>query len=204
MAEYAMPAVAQTANETNTFGRGPRAPLDYAYYVIGCQVLRVMTELVHHNDQQSYVPDQNLAINYAIAPNDMTAVVSIEDMVKSIQVIFGLNALQVARLVGVSRASLYNHMKINPPKELEKYSQLYQAAIAVRQRLPNGVGKGLKSVVVDGKTLLEHLKADYSEPNRLAELAVRVHEKLIANAEAPRTLSIEERRARTHAQTLQG
>ena len=38
--------------------------------------------------------------------------ISVKEMVEKIRSIFGLNAIQVANLVGVSRPSLYNHISV--------------------------------------------------------------------------------------------
>lgn len=97
--------------------------------------------------------------------------VSVSTMVKTIRAVFGLNAHQVAQLVGVSRATLYNHLQGGGP--VEHYQALYRAAQATHNRVPEGVGRALKAILIDGHTLHWHLKRGYNDPDRVAQLAQR-------------------------------
>jgi hypothetical protein len=129
--------------------------------------------------------------------------VSVEDMVKHAQSILGVNAHQVAKLVGVSRAALYKHLKDTSPRELDRYKQLYKVSRAVEARVPGGIKKGLKNVVVDGATLLDHLKRSLSDPDAIARMAQEVNHKLQSVEFAPAP-SRKEARSRVHAISRQG
>lgn len=129
--------------------------------------------------------------------------VSVEDMVKHAQSILGVNAHQVAKLVGVSRAALYKHLKDTSPRELDRYKQLYEVSRAVEARVPGGIKKGLKNVVVDGATLLDHLKRSLSDPDGIAQMAEEVNHKLQSVEFAPAP-SKKEARSRVHAISRQG
>ena len=135
---------------------------------------------------------------------DMNArAISVEDMVKHAQSILGVNAHQVAKLVGVSRAALYKHLKDTSPRELDRYRKLYKVSLAVEARVPGGIKKGLKNVIVDGATLLDHLKRSLSDPDGIAQMAQEVDQKLQTVELAPAP-SKKEARGRVHAISRQG
>jgi predicted DNA-binding transcriptional regulator AlpA len=135
---------------------------------------------------------------------DMNArAISVEDMVKHAQSILGVNAHQVAKLVGVSRAALYKHLKDTSPRELDRYRKLYDVSLAVEARVPGGIKKGLKNVIVDGATLLDHLKRSLSDPDGIAQMAQEVDQKLQTVELAPAP-SKKEARSRVHAISRQG
>jgi hypothetical protein len=129
--------------------------------------------------------------------------ISIEDMVKEIQAVFGLNANQLAKIAGVSRATLYNHIHNAPAGEAERYRNLFHASLAVRGVAPEGVRQGMKNIFVEGKTLLRHLQEGASDPQKISELAAQVRSKLHKIAK-PESLSPSDFRKRTHANIRQG
>lgn len=113
---------------------------------------------------------------------------TVSDMVGEIKKIFGLSTANIAIIVGVSRATIYNHISCSSSVDVSEYQNLFHLAKAVEQRGYN-VSKGLKSVSVDGKTLLKHLTTEPFEFEKLIEICKVVSFKL-ANMNIARTASI--------------
>ena len=124
-------------------------------------------------------------------------------MVKHIKAILGLNVHQIAKLVGVSRATLYNHIQNAKSGEVDRYRPLYAISLAVEEKVPGGIKRGLKNILVENKTLLRHLQDDLSDPDRMAKLAVEVDSKLRNHGNADELTTVK-RRARIHAYTREG
>jgi hypothetical protein len=140
---------------------------------------------------------------FSVSADINARAVSVEDMVKHAQSILGVNAHQVSKLVGVCRAALYKHLKDTSPRELDRYRKLYKVSLAVEARVPGGIKKGLKNVIVDGATLLDHLKRSLSDPDRIAQMAQEVNQKLLTVEFAPAP-SKKEARSRVHSISRQG
>lgn len=96
--------------------------------------------------------------------------VSVPEMITTIKDVFGLNLSQLARVVNVSRPTVYNHLK--GEGSVDCYDQLYGVALQVRKHY-SSVSCVLKSVKVNGKTLLGHLQSGNYEPDLIIEY---VHE----------------------------
>lgn len=96
------------------------------------------------------------------SPNDATEVAQIVERAKTV---LGLNNVQLAKIVGVSRPSLYNHISgKEQPKSMEGYTKLYTLLSRIDEEVSGDISSGIKSVLVDGKTLLSRLKfADFDE-----------------------------------------
>lgn len=108
----------------------------------------------------------------------MTAI-SISDMVTEIKSLFGLNNVQVAQVIGVSRPTLYNHLSgKETPLSLERYERMYEVARLVRSNIQVDIKRGLKSVLVEGRTLLSYLKEDHLDPDSILTVASLIARKL--------------------------
>jgi DNA-binding phage protein len=92
-------------------------------------------------------------------------VIEIAQIVERAKTVLGLNNVQLAKIVGVSRPSLYNHISgKEQPKSMEGYTKLYTLLSRVDEEVGGNISSGIKSVLVDGKTLLSRLKfADFDE-----------------------------------------
>ena len=122
------------------------------------------------------VPNQDLTSNSA------TATLTAKEMVQKIKDTFGLNHVQVANIVGISRPSLYNHITGKEvPKSLDAYQTFYDIAIQVEKRVGVFLKPGLKSILVNGKTLLAHLKDRDVDSERIIDAALEVAKKLEQN-----------------------
>lgn len=161
--------------------------------------------LFHHNSDwhalavvEKYTPDEiqvTLHRDYSFLIDSLVSfsignsvAYTVSDMVGEIKKIFGLSTANIAIIVGVSRATIYNHISCSSSVDVSEYQNLFHLAKAVEQRGYN-VSKGLKSVSVDGKTLLKHLTTEPFEFERLIEVCKVVSFKL-TSMNIARTASI--------------
>ncbi len=119
---------------------------------------------------------------------------SIEDMVQKIRSVFGLNLVQVSDVIGVSEKSLRaNLVGKKAPESLDPYHKYYDLALEVEKAITVPLKPGLKSVLVDGKTLLRHLKEKNYDREKILSVAREVSRKLTAS-EKPDVITVEEQR----------
>ncbi|WP_299980470.1 TetR/AcrR family transcriptional regulator [uncultured Pseudoteredinibacter sp.] len=106
--------------------------------------------------------------------------VDVAEMVEVVRRVFGLTAAQVAKLVGVSRPTLYNHMSnsCDLSEKVGHYKDLYEMALAVERHCAGPISAGLKNVLVDGQTLLSFLKAGGYTEKELLEFVSFVDKRL--------------------------
>jgi hypothetical protein len=114
---------------------------------------------------------------------------NLPEMLDKIKEVFGLPISNIASIVGVSRATIYNHIS-SSSAEVSEYNDLFKIALTIDK---NGwdVKKGLKSVVVDGKTLLKHLNSKPLDTDKILEVSRMVSTK-IKGMNPPKQLTSEE------------
>lgn len=133
-----------------------------------------------------------------------SAAVSVADMVSKIKDVFGLSVIQIAELVGVSRPSIYNHISgKESAKFLDSYKKYFDLADLVQAQVKGDVKSGLKSVLVDGKTLLTHLKSANFTSNEIVEVCHKVADK-VSNRKALAPTSYADQVRATRLNTVQG
>jgi hypothetical protein len=121
---------------------------------------------------------------------------TVKDMVDKIKDTFGLNSVQVADIVRVSRPTLYNHMTDKEtPKSLAAYRTFHDIAVKVDGMVNVPLKPGLKSILVNGKTLLAHLKSIHADPDQIIHAAVEVAKKLAESNKRSELSSTEQRKA---------
>jgi DNA-binding transcriptional regulator YiaG len=101
--------------------------------------------------------------------SDVVAV-SVPEMITTIKDVLGLNLSQLARIVNVSRPTVYNHLKGEGFADC--YGDLYDIAVQVKQHY-SSLSRVLKSVKVNGKTLLGHFQSGQHDQTLMIEY---VHE----------------------------
>lgn len=100
------------------------------------------------------------------------------DLINKIKDVFGLNPTQLSKIVDVSRATIYNHMKLETGTgSVETYQGLYKLALTVEAKHGN-ISNGLKSVLVNGKSLLKHLQRKDLDNEYLLAVIDQVVEKM--------------------------
>lgn len=104
---------------------------------------------------------------------------TILDMVQKIKKVFGLNNVQVAQVVGISRPTLYNHLNgKEDPISIENYKEIHNIACFVEKEIGCDLKRGLKSVLVEGKTLLGYLKEETIDQEQILKVAQQIKNKL--------------------------
>jgi hypothetical protein len=137
------------------------------------------------------------------AINEVSAVLKVSDMVDKIKSVFGLNSVQVAAVIGVSRPSLYNHIADKElPVSMQPYQDVYNLAMKVNAIVCVPLKPGIKSVLVDGKTLLAHLKDKNRSVDRILRVAQEVSKKILLTNKP--VLSTEQQRATSHRASKAG
>ena len=121
-------------------------------------------------------------------------VVSPRDMVDKIRKVLGLNNVQVAEILRISRPSLYNHIaEKEVPKSLDGYQRLYEVAVHVEKNIGTDLKPGLKALLIEGNTLLGHLKVSLNDAEKINRICSQVAEKL-ARSPARKSIAAEEQR----------
>ncbi len=140
-----------------------------------------------------------------VSDDRVKTVNTINEMVKKIRSVFGLNASQAANLIGVSRPSLYNHIsKKEAPKDMDAYNRIYDLALQVEAEVGRDLKRGLKSIIVEGKTLLQHLKQRPLDAQQVMTIAKQVQEKLNSMENDPEELSLTKQRIISRSVTRAG
>ena len=125
------------------------------------------------------------------------AALSVSDMVEVIKEVLGLSVVQIARITGISRPAVYKHINGDTPSDTSDYHDLYNIAVTVRDDYRSTIKPGLKSILIGGKTLLEHFYDSYMDTNHIIGVSKQIAEKLKNHGEPkpkPRSIS-EQRRA---------
>lgn len=131
--------------------------------------------------------------------------VTVKEMVEKIRTVFGLNAVQVATISEVSRPSLYNHISGKEvPKDMASYQSLFELALLIERKVEVDISRGLKTVLVDGFTLLEHLKQKPLDQDFILTVAQRIKSKIQNSQQTPLGLSISEQRSKSRSLTKAG
>lgn len=110
--------------------------------------------------------------------NSNVSVATTPELINKIREVFGINPTQLSKIVDVSRATIYNHMKSEAGAgSVETYQELYHLAIKVEAKYGD-VSGGLKSVLVEGKSLLKHLQRKNLSEEYLLAVVDQVVEKM--------------------------
>lgn len=120
--------------------------------------------------------------------------ISVNDAVSILKNRLGVSAAMIAEMAGVSRATLYNHMSLS--NDVSSFDSQYQRVFDIAVHLKENdltIKNGLKSVMVDNKTIINHLKNKELKTNVLISYIDQVAEKL-ATVKLAKRLSIEEER----------
>ena len=80
----------------------------------------------------------------------------VNDCVIKCQDVLGLKINEIAKLAGVSRASLDLHRKGSNVKDMSAYHQLYTFVSIVEDQYGASMKNSIRNVLVDRKTLIQH------------------------------------------------
>lgn len=117
------------------------------------------------------------------------------EMLYLIKSVFGLSTTSVANIVGISRATIYNHLS-SGCTENHEYIQLFNIAKQVSNK-GFEVKRGLKSVLIEGKTLHKHLNSKPIEEEKILAVCeaislklTKMHSSEVASVEEEKLVSI--------------
>lgn len=113
------------------------------------------------------------------APELPLSAVSIRDIIAEIDDVLGLNNTLIADIIGVSRISVSKHKGGCNPDEstLESYRRLYELA-QIAKIYRTTLAPGLKSVLIDRRSLLRHLQESWRDPEKMGPIFELVAKKL--------------------------
>jgi len=111
-------------------------------------------------------------VEESLAPIALDAV-SVNDCVIKCQEVIGLKINEIAKLSGVSRATLDLHRKGANVKDMTLYHKLYSFVSKIEERYGNSIKGGIRNVLVDRKTLVQHIM---KHPNNLEQTFLFIEE----------------------------
>lgn len=121
--------------------------------------------------------------------------ISIDDAVSILKKGLGLPVSVVAEIAGVSRATLYNHMSLTSDVSSSfetQYKKIFELAVYLDKN-DLSLGKGLKSILIDGRTMLNHLKNKELDYQQLIVYIEQLSAKL-SNVKPAKKFSAEDER----------
>ncbi|PTA49272.1 hypothetical protein C9I43_01380 [Shewanella morhuae] len=104
--------------------------------------------------------------------------ISVNDCVLKGQDVLGLKINEIARLLGVSRATLDLHRKGANVKDMTAYHSLYSFVSSVETLYGNSIKNGVRNVLVERKTLIQHLVINSDNLSVVMPLVAEVSEKV--------------------------
>lgn len=107
--------------------------------------------------------------------NNLTA----SDCINKCKNILGLKVNEIAKLVGISRAALDLHKKGSPVKNMEPYERLYAFVSDIEANYGTSVIKGIRNILVEKKTLAQHLVSNREDLSQCKYIIDEVASKLV-------------------------
>ena len=149
---------------------------------------------------------------YEIKPSDIQAseayldAASITEIQTFIESKLGFNPTQMAKMLGITRQSYYNHRKNLPISDsiVDSYNAAYEMVLEINERFPLAF-KGMKSVLVGGKSLASWLSNSNWNSKDIFAAAQSVHEKMLKMPDLVKVrLSVEDQDNRANSITRRG
>ncbi|MFV7641714.1 hypothetical protein ACNPK3_14330 [Shewanella algae] len=104
--------------------------------------------------------------------------INVNDCVLKGQDVLGLKINEIAKLLGVSRATLDLHRKGANVKDMTAYHNLYSFISSVEKLYGESIKHGVRNVLVERKTLVQHLVANSNNLNKVMPFVTEVSDKL--------------------------
>ena len=125
---------------------------------------------------------------------ELSKPVSVADMIDEITSVFGLSVVQIAEITEIPRPEIFRHIKGEAPSDPSAYQALHELATTVRREIRETLKPGLKSMLIEGKTLLGHLDNSYRDKEKILRIAGLIAEKLKKGEPKPIVRSLSEQR----------
>lgn len=106
------------------------------------------------------------------------APLNVSDCVSKSQDVLGLKIHEIAKLAGVSRATLDLHRKGANVKDMSGYERLYNFVSKVENQYGSTIKKGIRNVLVGRKTLVQHLLLHSDDLDATLPLILEVSDKV--------------------------
>ncbi len=120
------------------------------------------------DEKQVYVivksQNSKIALPDSMSDLNVPSCVSVEDCVTQSQLILGLKINEIAKILGLSRATLDLHRK-GKVKNIQPYYSLYDFAKQIEAKFGSSVAPLIRSVLVERKTLLQHMMVNKKNLN---------------------------------------
>lgn len=146
------------------------------YNSLGIAFGKVRTDIDEQKHQYMIVVAPQFEEAATTTPSETPAVTA-DDMISKVQKVFGLKVSQLADILQISRPSVYNHKAGKESESNEDYLKLYKLALEAEKIRPS-FAQNLKNILVDGKTLLKHLKTDWKNPKSILHVCTTIDRKL--------------------------
>lgn len=117
--------------------------------------------------------------------------------------VFGLNKNQIASIIGISRIDLYNDInKENDIEDISAYNNILKIATILDNQIDSSLKYGLKTILVDGRTLLSYLKDNNTSPEKVCEISLKVFN--ILSERKIQKISKEDQKASVKSNSISG
>lgn len=119
----------------------------------------------------------NYIVNEDIQGNPITSILDVEDCVAVCQRVLGLKIQEIAKLLGVSRATLDLHRK-GKVKDFTPYLKLASFVQQIEKKYTQDINKAMRSVLIERKTLIQHILANRGDLSKTMPYFDKASEKL--------------------------
>lgn len=138
--------------------------------------------LLMNNEESNVIYLFNGTQHEKVKNVDQTSVdtFNVNDCVVKCQNVIGLKINEIAKLTGVSRATLDLHRKGANVKDMDTYHKLYSFVTKIEQQYGNSIKHSIRNVLVGRQTLLQHFVKNRDDLECTLPLISEVSEKLLA------------------------
>ncbi|WP_298441403.1 hypothetical protein [uncultured Ferrimonas sp.] len=110
--------------------------------------------------------------------DDKSEAITVNDCVGLCQRVLGLKINEIAKLAGVSRATLDLHRKGSNVKDMGRYHMLFSFATKVEKLYGETIKLGVRNVLIEKRTLAQHLVLLSEDLDSAFSIIDEVHEKI--------------------------
>lgn len=134
----------------------------------------------HNGDRYTYLNDvlqkeenYDSRVDDEVCSTKLHASITVNELVLLSQKVLGLKVNEIAKIVGVSRATLDLHRKGSNAKDMAKYQKTFEFVKNIESLYGDSIALGIRNILVDKKTLLQHF---IDNIDNLEHAIVYVHE----------------------------
>ena len=150
-----------------------RSLLQYDPFDVLLSNIKIAIDWNAHSYSIVTIDQTNILNRHTAIPTTIVA----QDLIVKIQQVFGVNISQLADILRISRATIFNHLEGGEPESYDKYLQLYELAKSVELIRPT-FKSHLKNVLVNNKTLLKHLKSNWQDKEHILNVCSAIDKKV--------------------------